>query len=139
MRQYFRHPTDIPIAYRLGAQIGECPKRLRNVGQGGLCFLGDRDIEPGTRILIQIHVGKPAFEADGIVVWTRPARADGASGFEIGVRFEGVETAYAVRMVQQVCHIEVYRRKVKNQEGRELTGEQAAREWIERYAAQFPR
>jgi len=40
--------------------------------------------------------------------------------------------------VEQICHIEQYKRDMRDQEGRELTGEQAAYEWIERFAAEFP-
>jgi hypothetical protein len=41
-------------------------------------------------------------------------------------------------MVEQVCHIEQYKRSAKDNEGRELTSEQAATEWIARHAADFP-
>jgi hypothetical protein len=41
-------------------------------------------------------------------------------------------------MVEQVCHIEEYRRTVQRLEGRELSAEEAAFEWIHRFAAQFP-
>ncbi len=43
-----------------------------------------------------------------------------------------------MRMVEQVCHIERYRADVLEREGRALTGEQAAEEWIKRYAEDFP-
>ncbi len=41
-------------------------------------------------------------------------------------------------MVEQVCYIEDYRRFVLMHEGRELSQEDAASEWIAKYAAQFP-
>jgi hypothetical protein len=41
-------------------------------------------------------------------------------------------------MVEQVCHIETYRRTVAGTEGRELSAEQAALEWIAKFAASFP-
>jgi hypothetical protein len=42
-------------------------------------------------------------------------------------------------MVEQVCHIEQYKADVLKKEGRELTGEEAAKEWILKYAKDFPR
>jgi hypothetical protein len=57
----------------------------------------------------------------------------------VGVRFEDRDTAISVRMVEQVCHIEQYKLQVRETEGRELTGEQAAMEWIEKHAHEFPR
>jgi hypothetical protein len=41
-------------------------------------------------------------------------------------------------MIEQICHIESYRRDVAQQEGRQLTTEEAAVEWISRYASSFP-
>jgi hypothetical protein len=41
-------------------------------------------------------------------------------------------------MVEQVCAIEQYRGEVLENEGRELTAQEAAAEWIGRYAGRFP-
>jgi hypothetical protein len=41
-------------------------------------------------------------------------------------------------MVEQVCHVESYRRAVEQREGRQLTAEEAAEEWISRHASSFP-
>jgi hypothetical protein len=41
-------------------------------------------------------------------------------------------------MVQQVCSIENYRREVQQREGRALTTQEAASEWIAKYAGRFP-
>jgi hypothetical protein len=60
-----------------------------------------------------------------------------AHHYEIGVAFEDSLDAFRIRMVEQVCQIERYRLSVLGCEGRELTTEEAAREWIARYADQF--
>ncbi len=41
-------------------------------------------------------------------------------------------------MVEQVCQIENYKHEVYRAEGRALTAAEAAREWIGKYAADFP-
>jgi hypothetical protein len=41
-------------------------------------------------------------------------------------------------MVEQLCQIEDYKAKVLAGEGRLLDGEQAAREWIRKFARRFP-
>lgn len=134
MRHDLRHPSDIPIAYPVGALAAASTDHLRNISQGGLCFNSRRDITPGSSIHVQIPIAEPVFEADGVVVWCRPANAD----FEVGVRFDGADADYGVRRVEQVCHIEHYRRETFRSEGRVLTGEEAALEWIETNAASFP-
>ena len=56
----------------------------------------------------------------------------------MGVEFLDRDDSFRARMVEQVCHIEQYKRQVLETEGRVLNGEQAAKEWIRRYAASFP-
>jgi hypothetical protein len=134
-RQFIRHPSDAPISYQLREVVMHQSDYLRNIGAGGLCFSSRIAISPGTSIHIEIPIAEPVFEADGIVVWCQPT----GPAYEIGVRFDGVEAEYGIRMVEQVCHIEHYRAEILRQEGRELTSEEAALEWIQKYAARFPR
>ncbi|AFL72853.1 PilZ domain-containing protein [Thiocystis violascens] len=134
LRQYLRHPSDVPIAYRLGEVIADHQHYLRNIGKGGLCFSSRIAIPPGAHIHIEIPIIEPVFNADGIVVWCHPSGDD----FEVGVRFEGVDDEYGLRMVEQVCQIEHYRHEIFKSEGRLLNSEEAALEWIQKYAARFP-
>jgi len=60
-----------------------------------------------------------------------------SEGYEVGIAFYSPNDAYHVRMVEQICQIEQYRQDAWRQEGRCLSQEQAAREWIDLYADQF--
>lgn len=51
----------------------------------------------------------------------------------------GTPDAFRERMRSQCEEIERYRRAVLRDEGRELSPDEAAREWIERYAGSFAR
>jgi Tfp pilus assembly protein PilZ len=134
MRRFIRHPTAIPISYRLSEVAVSSNDYLDNLSAGGLCFKSRQALEPGTQILIEIPFVKPLFSVSGHVAWCRPK----GDMFEIGVRFE-TTTLSSVRIVEQICYIEEYRRRVRRREGRELNSEEAALEWIEKYAAHFPR
>lgn len=134
MRQFLRHPTDIPLRFQLTNQKASTRQVLRNIGHGGLCFRAREPIPLGTVLCITISLHGPPFEAQGTVVWCRPS----GDAHDIGVRFADEETEFAVRMVEQACQIEHYKRAVLANEGRRLSGEQAAAEWIERYAEDFP-
>lgn len=133
-RRFIRHPFDIPIEI---SASGHSPARphLRDVCHGGVSFHARQPAPPGQRLRIRIGLLQPPFEADGEVMWCE-AEADG--GFEIGVSFLNPEDAYRARMMEQICHIEQYRRDVQDSEGRRLSDQQAAMEWIERYASRFP-
>jgi len=133
MRHYLRHPSSIPIELHVGPSASG-RRLLKDIGEGGLCFRAHIHLEPGTEIHILIPVQHPPFEADGVVTW---CRGEG-NEFEVGVRFCGAVSDFALRMVEQLCHIEQYRRDVLQREGRRLTSEAAAAEWISRFAGQFP-
>jgi hypothetical protein len=40
--------------------------------------------------------------------------------------------------VEQICHIEHYRRTVRENQGRTLNSHEVAIEWVERYVEAFP-
>lgn len=135
MRSYIRHPSDIPIEYQADEQnTGISQDQLHDISPGGLSFSSARALDPGTLISIRISCVQPGFEARAQVVW---CRHDG-NGFLIGVAFIERGDLFRARMVEQICHIEHYRAEVLASEGRRLDGEQAAREWIQKFAVDFP-
>ncbi len=135
MRSYIRHPSDIPIEYQADEQnTGISQDQLHDISPGGLSFSSARALDPGTLISIRISCVQPGFEARAQVVWYR---RDG-DGFLIGVAFIERGDLFRARMVEQICHIEHYRAEMLASEGRRLDGEQAAREWIKKFAVDFP-
>jgi len=133
-RRYIRHPSGMPIQFRVSGDVPPLREQLRNVSQGGLCFCAHVELEPGYRIHLRIPVIDQSFEAEGLVMWCQRATC----GYEVGVRFVDADTRFSIRMVEQLCHIEQYRRDVQREQGRTLSSEEAASEWIERFAAEFP-
>jgi hypothetical protein len=133
MRQYIRHPADIPIEIRT-AESRVARQRIRNVSEGGLAFESDSALPRGCVIKLRISYVQPAFESEARVVWCRAA----LRGYEMGVVFLSAEDAFRARMVEQVCQIERYKKTVLEAEGRALSAEEAAQEWITKFAAAFP-
>ncbi len=138
IRKYIRHPSDVPITVELewvgdDSDEGE-DETLTNVSLGGLAFISSHALE----LLQKVKVCIPILESDnylsGTVVWCDKTK----NGYEIGLEFEGKKEAFRLRMIEQICHIEHYRKEVERVEGRELTTQEAAREWISRYAGDFP-
>lgn len=123
----------MPINYRL--REGDAGlQRLRNVSAGGICFIAQQAMALGSTVNVSIRIGDQDFAADGEVMWCR-----GVNGHhEVGVRFQDAATVFTVRMVEQLCYIEQYRQQVLHAEGRTLSSEDAAAEWVNRYAADFP-
>jgi hypothetical protein len=132
VRQFIRHPADIPI--EITATHGRLQSCSRNLGNGGLALKVCQALEPGRIVELLIAIVRPAFKTQARVVWCRTRDA----GFEVGVEFLASDALYRARMVEQVCHIESYRARIRESEGRELTADQAAIEWIAMYAGDFP-
>jgi hypothetical protein len=134
MRSFIRHPSDIPMDYRLTRQAPGRRSRLRNISVGGLCFETLEALQRGRAIQIMIPVREPPFEATGTIVWCRQTNHH----YEVGVQFADANTEFAVRMVEQICQIHHYQREVLEREGRSLSGADAAAEWVAKYARDFP-
>ena len=134
MRKYIRHPSDIPIEFEVGEVRVEQHERLNNVSMGGLSFQSKTSLPLGTSVTIRVPSVSQGFKARGQVAWCRHT----GMGYDIGVELVDREQFFHIRMVEQVCHIEHYKREVLKTEGRSLNGEQAALEWIAKYAHLFP-
>ena len=135
MRQFIRHPVDVPVEIGIAAAGSPSAVRTHDISAGGLAFHSNVSIAPGIDVEIRISHVQPAFEVHARVAWCHPHHE---SGFELGVSFLDADDAFRARMVEQVCHIEDYRMSVYRRDGRQLTSQEAADEWIAQYAAQFP-
>jgi hypothetical protein len=135
MRKFIRHPSDIPIEFSIEELAVNDKEYLNDISFGGLSFRSRSAVKAGAVILISIPFLKPEFHSRAVVKWCRK-RGD---VYDVGVAFDDLEEAFKTRMVEQICHIEHYKREVYEKEGRVLTGEEAAVEWIKRYAARFPK
>jgi hypothetical protein len=135
MRQFIRHPVDVPIEIRTDHTVPGAEAQTHDISLGGLAVHSREPVAPGALIEVRIPYVEPAFEARARVAWCHPR--DGG-GHELGVTFLDAQDAFLARMVEQVCYIEDYRKSVARLEGRTLSPEDAAHEWIEKYAAKFP-
>lgn len=134
-RQFIRHPVTMPIEASRSTPHGPVPAmHAYSIGIGGLAFRCSQSLAPGTLVHIRIPHVRPEFQTDARVVWC----LDSEGGAELGVEFLNADDAFRARMVEQVCHIERYRQDVHDTQGRILTPEEAAAEWIDRFAATFP-
>jgi Tfp pilus assembly protein PilZ len=134
MREYIRHPSSIPLEVKIADLPGPQSEYLNNVSLGGLSFCSKHKLEAGAQITIRIPLLEEGVKVSGQVVWCKKQ----GRAYEVGVAFPDKEEAFRTRMVEQICHIEQYRNEVLEHERRQLTSEQAAMEWIKKFAGSFP-
>ena len=108
---------------------------LREIGPAGLVFVSRLALDPGTIIQLRIPLVQPLLECDGRIMWCESDN----DHFVAGVKFLSRIDRFRARMIWQVYCIEQYRQRVREREGRELTRQEAAIEWIDRFATDFPK
>ena len=134
MRAYIRHPSDMPIEFLPMPDRTPEQALAQDISLGGLSFSSKTRLVVGAMVKVRIPIVEPPFEAEAKVIWclSRP------DCYEAGIEFKTQQDAFSARMVEQVCHIEHYRKWVQEVEGRELDCEHAAKEWIRKFAQDFP-
>jgi len=134
-RKFLRHPSDIPIEVtEVNVPFDGGKTRLEDMSLAGLSFICHNCPQKDSIIHFRIPHVDPAFEADGRVAWFVKEE----DGHRIGVEFLGKVDAFRGRMVEQVCYIEHYRRELSKERGEEVSSEEAAQDWIKKYASEFP-
>jgi hypothetical protein len=132
-RSYLRHPANIPIQYAIeDAHAGS--EEVYNISKGGLCFSSDEPLPVGVRIRIALNLGDMDAAIEGVVAWVVKKEYS----YDIGVKFLEDQDVFHFRLIEQVCSIAHYRNDVREKEGREISNEEAAIEWINKYAASYP-
>jgi Tfp pilus assembly protein PilZ len=132
-RKYTRHDSDLPIEVSLGDVVASESLYLNNISEGGLSFTSMQELKPGTQVTMRLPLKRPVFEVHGKVMWCRKVGVQ----YPVGVQFTDLDADARLLMVEMVCRINDYRLQVNSNEGRGLTAQQAALEWLEHHAADF--
>ncbi|WP_372863084.1 PilZ domain-containing protein [Spongiibacter sp.] len=133
MREYLRHPSNIPVEVEVVERRERRSAQACDVSIAGLCCEVDKPVQPGSDVTFKVPSLSVDYTGHGRVVWCKPS----AGRYQLGIEFCSGRDAYRARMVEQICQIEDYRCRVAECEGRSLDGEEAAAEWISRFAATF--
>ena len=133
MREYIRHPSNIPIEYYLENAAAYQKEYMNNISLGGLSFKSKTYIETGSRIVIRIPLLKPDFEEEGKVIWINKNK----DVYNAGIQFINPINEYRIQVIEMVCNVEFYLQEILNNTGRTLSIEEAASEWIEKHGKEF--
>ena len=107
---------------------------ITNVSLGGLAFMSQKPLEVLQRVRVCIPLLRQDNHLVGNVVWCEQS----GKNYEVGIEFEKSRDVFRLRMIEQICHIEQYRKEAESLEGRVLSTQEAAGEWISKYADDFP-
>jgi len=133
MKRTIIHPPVIPLAITKCDEADLTKKNLRKKDRIRLAIQTDVLIEPKS----EVQINYPVTDKDYIVAGTVIKCEEDNGQYNIVVEFSDPNNVTRVRMVEQICRIELYKREVLQNESRSITKTQAALEWIDKYAKDF--
>lgn len=125
-----RHPDEFPIELNV---LGSLKDPVSKANLQLICH-SERPYQSGAVIAIKIPSISHNLEVSGTIQSCQSI----ANGYEVGIGFNSEDAIMRMRMLEQLCYIQRYRKYVLNTEGRELSDQDAAMEWIGKYAHLFP-
>lgn len=131
--EFVAHPKDIPLHIEEVSTQSFQANAMETNGFAGIICLTPQAYNPGQCVQLKLAEIDPNFCVTGRIVWCDKE----ADEFRVAIEFPCKDDCYCVRMVEQLSHIEHYRRQAK-QQGRRLNFNDAAAEWIQKFAASFP-
>ena len=131
MREFTRHNAGIPIGIICNGEQYEFI--LENVSLGGLACRGSLMIPVNTMAEVRMYLLLPEYVSQGRIVWCKKTE----ESYELGIEHCGERDKARLHMIEQISNIEHYRNEIMLAEGRNLDGEQAAREWVDVHGADF--
>lgn len=117
--------SGVSVRLRSGSKDGSRTRTLHNVSIGGIACYSDEPVRSGDTVTVGIGIGGQEVQLRASVVWCR------ASGgrYQLGLRFDDHPLDERERLCGELAEIERYRHEVLTLEGRQLSSDEAAREW----------
>lgn len=137
IRKHIRHITGVPIEVspeQVPVDVDDCEDAtITNVSLGGLSFIANNRLDIANSIAVRFPVLSEDRVLGARVVWCEKT----PRGYEVGLEFDHPEEIDRLKVVEHICHIENYRKEIESREGRKINSEQAALEWVSRFASDF--
>ena len=143
-RKFIRHPLTFPLRYNILSNAKsvlsgkkEAKSTTINISIGGLLFSSRQALDKGVLIDLKMPFGDKVFKVKARVVYC--AKSLDTKLYNVGVSFHRVHDAFKVKLIEQLYLISEYRDLRSVQLGREVTLEEASKDWIRRYSERFRR
>ncbi|MDI6759149.1 MAG: PilZ domain-containing protein [Candidatus Omnitrophota bacterium] len=139
-RRFIRHPVCFPLTYKVIAKntklnsLEEKTATL-NIGIGGLLFPVKKPVKSGVKILIKMPFQDKVFNVKARVAHCEKSLE--SKLYDLGVNFYRVKDAFKIKLIEQLYLISEFRDLWSMQLGKEVSLEDASREWIKRYSERF--
>lgn len=134
LQGFIKHPKRFPLKFRRLRFWQSSKIEVNQNSNTGLTFSSKEYQKPGSIIEVTIPTRKEIHHFMGKVVMVK----ESDESYEIGLWLINAEDAPKLRIVEQICHIELYLNDKRYKEGPFLSKEKLTEEWISRFASGFP-
>lgn len=134
LQGFIKHPKRFPLQFKRLKFWQSSKIEIDPESNTGLTFSSKEYQKPGAIIEVTIPTRKEIHHFMGKVVMVK----EFDDYYEIGIWLVDVEDAPKLRIVEQICHIELYLNDKRYKEGPFLSREKLTEEWISRFASGFP-
>jgi hypothetical protein len=139
-RRFIRHPLCFPLVYSVISGNKVLPgaggkSTTIDISMGGLLFAAKRPVGKGATILIKMPFKDKLFNVKGKVMHCE--KSPETRLHNIGVCFYRLKDAFKVKLIEQFYLISEFRDLMCIQRGKEVSLEDASREWVKRYSVRF--
>lgn len=134
-RRFIRHLLVNPLEFQVSENQEFEKTRTVNVSEGGLMFMSKNEAPMGAFIHLQMPLYDKLFKIKAKIVHCVKDESTGL--FKVGVEFVTYADAFKVKLIEQIYLIEEYRVLRSLQLGKEMTLQEASKEWIKRYSERF--
>lgn len=131
---FIKHPERFPLKFKRIPFWQRSKIETTQNSNIGLTFSSKEHQKPGSIIEVTIPTRKEIHHFMGKVVMIKESEGH----YEIGIWLLNAEDGPKLRIVEQICHIELYLNDKRRKEGPFLSREKLTEEWINRFASSFP-
>lgn len=134
-RLFYRHPIHVPMRLNLSDKKTALESQSSDISLGGLSFLWRDKLGKGNLLNLTIPVKEKMFHVKAKVVYSKEDRKTGR--FKTGVSFCDWPSAFKAKLAEEALEILEYRKLISVELGREVSEEEAAEKWIQKFASSF--
>lgn len=134
-RKYYRHPISAPLKLRAASRPA-IRTETSEISLGGLSFIWQDRLERGDLVDLSIPIKDKLFEIKGRVTYCIEDYPTGK--FRMGILFMDSPSAFRAKLAEEALEILRYRKEQFVETGAEISEEEAARQWIQKFAKDFP-
>ena len=134
-RKHQRYLIQTPLKYQDLRSLKSGSSSCCDISSGGISFLAHESLAKGASIQVTIPVNDQVFKRTGHVAYSN--HMANVNRYRTGLEFEDEVAGFNTKLEEQQFKIKYYQDQLSQELKREISEEEAARRWVDKYMRQF--